>query len=100
MLLSLCCRVEDLTELRQATMNRAKAADKKVAATAGPAAVTQAYNAKRAELAGADDVRIQLFIRTGQVHNCKLSAHRLQCQMKLQTAPHVDSSKTMWASLM
>ena len=61
--------------MRQSAMNRAKAADKKVAATAGPAAITQAYNAKRAELAGAEDTKLQLYIRTGEVrpHNCRHS---------------------------
>jgi hypothetical protein len=63
----LTLRLEELTEVRQSAMNRAKAADKKVAATAGPAAITQAYNAKRAELAGAEDTKLQLYIRTGEV---------------------------------
>ena len=68
-------RLEELTEVRQSAMNRAKAADKKVAATAGPAAITQAYNAKRAELAGAEDTKLQLYIRTGEVRRSK-SSHR------------------------
>lgn len=58
--------VEELTELRQTAMNRAKIADKKVASTAGPAAVTQAYNAKKAELAGARDTNFQIFVRQGE----------------------------------
>lgn len=63
--------------MRQSAMNRAKAADKKVAATAGPAAITQAYNAKRAELAGAEDTKLQLYIRTGEVRppDCHYSQH-------------------------
>lgn len=74
------CRVEELTELRQTAMNRAKIADKKVASTAGPAAVTQAYNAKKAELAGARDTNFQIFVRQGEVRTFP-SCLFIQCSL-------------------
>ena len=75
--------------MRQTAMNRAKAADKKVAATAGPAAITQAYNAKRAELAGAEDTKLQLYIRTGEVRR---TDHRHRQRLVDSSAAHPPPS--------
>lgn len=84
------CRVEELTETRQSSMNRVKIADKQVAATGGPAALQQAYIAKKAESAAAVDTQLQLFQRQGQVRVC------FGCWMMCTVCSHLDQATQPW----
>ncbi len=87
-----CLRVEELTETRQSSMNRVKIADKQVAATGGPAALQQAYIAKKAESAAAVDTQLQLFQRQGQVRVC------CGCWMMCTVCSHLDQATQPWVA--